>query len=282
MIISIASGKGGTGKTLLATNLAAALTESGHVVHLLDCDVEAPNDHLFFKPVIESRTDVVMPVPAIDHNRCNLCNRCNEVCAYHAIGVFGKSVLVFPELCHSCGGCVVACPQAAIMETDKVTGNIETGHSSAVKLTTGFLLIGEAKAPPVINEMKKCIDPAAITIIDAPPGASCPVIAAIKDTDYVVLVAEASPFGLHDLKIAVQVVKKLHIPFGVVINKADSAYPNVLHYCITENIHVLSELPFDLTIAKIYSGGCLLVDRLPDYKKVFIALYNNIKELAAV
>ena len=274
MIISVASGKGGTGKTTIAVNLALSLSN----VQLLDCDVEEPNCHIFIKPVFEHKSIVFIPVPEVDQNKCDGCGRCQEVCAYNAIAVVNKEVLIFPELCHGCGSCTYFCPHGAIKEINKDIGIIEIGKSGEIQFIHGKLNVGMMMSPPVIRAVKKYIDKKKTVIIDSPPGTSCPVITAIKDTDFVILVTEPTPFGLNDLSLAVEVVRKLKIPFGVIINRSDLGNKKTDEYCIKENIPILMRIPFSKKIAEIYSRGDSIIGTLPEYREKFQRLFANIEQ----
>jgi len=276
MVISIASGKGGTGKTTVATNLAVSI---GSDVQLLDCDVEEPNAHLFINPVIEVSKKVYTPVPQIDEEQCNFCKKCAEICRFKAIAVIKQAVLTFPELCHSCGGCVKVCPEKAITETGRELGVIETGHRNHLAFAHGRLRIGEAMSPPLIRKVRSYTRSDQFTIIDAPPGTSCPVIAAMKGADFVLMVTEPTPFGLHDLKLAVEAVKILQIPTGLVINRSDIGDDGVRTYAKTENLPILMEIPFDRRIAEVYSSGRLIVEEMPEWKEEFRKLYLHIQEI---
>ncbi len=277
MIISIASGKGGTGKTTVATNLCASL---GADLTLLDCDVEEPNAHLFLNPVITDEQKVNAPVPKVDDTLCTYCRKCMEICRYSAIAVAGKTVVTFPELCHSCGGCAVVCPEKAITEVERFIGTVETGDlSTGASFGRGLLDIGQVMAPPVIRQVRQLEGKKELTIIDAPPGTSCPVIAAMKGTDFVLLVTEPTPFGLHDLSLAVEAVKLLGIPYGLVINRAGLGNDDVKTYAKKENLPILMEIPFDKRIAMAYSKGELLIEALPAYKEMFKTLYESIKSI---
>ena len=276
MIISIASGKGGTGKTTVATNLAVSI---GSDVQLLDCDVEEPNAHLFIDPVIELNKKVYTPVPQIDEEKCNFCKKCAEICRFKAIAVIKETVLTFPELCHSCGGCGEVCPEKAITETGRELGVIEIGHRNSLAFAHGRLRVGEAMSPPLIREVGSHTRSDQLTIIDAPPGTSCPVIAAMKGADFVLMVTEPTPFGLHDLKLAVEAVKLLEIPRGLVINRSDIGNDGVQTYAKMENLPILMEIPFDRRIAEIYSRGKLIVEEMPEWKEKFIELYRQIEEI---
>jgi MinD superfamily P-loop ATPase len=273
MIISIASGKGGTGKTTVATNLAVAL---GQGVQLLDCDVEEPNAHLFIQPEIEKRETISTPVPVVDEEKCTLCGKCGEICQFKAIVVIGNTVLPFHELCHSCGGCVEVCPEDAIREEGRELGIIEMGHRNGLEFVYGKLRVGEAMSPPLIREVRALGQDDKITIIDAPPGTSCPVIAAMKDTDFVLLVTEPTPFGLYDLKLAVGAVRILGIPCGLVINRSDMGDDKVKAYAEAEALPILMEIPFDRRIAEAYSRGELLTETMPEWKEKFLGLYEKI------
>ncbi|MDA3916649.1 MAG: ATP-binding protein [Deltaproteobacteria bacterium] len=276
MIISIASGKGGTGKTTVSTNLALSIDQE---VQLLDCDVEEPNAHLFLNPIIEKNEPVLAPVPQIDLEKCTFCKKCMDICRFGAIAVLKKDVLIFENLCHSCGGCFEICPEDAIIEKARSLGEIEHGKTGDISFIHGRLDIGQVMVPPIIKKVRSYSDPDAVTIIDAPPGTSCPVIAAMSKADFILLVTEPTPFGLHDLKLAVETVKILDIPHGLVINRAGLGNDDVKSYAQKEGIPILMEIPFDKKIAQIYSKGEMIVDRLPEYKKKFHILFEKIRQL---
>ncbi|KJS02407.1 MAG: (4Fe-4S)-binding protein [Desulfobulbaceae bacterium BRH_c16a] len=277
MIISIASGKGGTGKTTVATNLALSL---GDGVRLLDCDVEEPNCHLFLHPVMTDVQDVTTCIPVIRQEACNGCKKCAEICRFRALTVVAGKVLVFPELCHSCGGCIEVCPEKAIDEGYRVLGVMESGKCGELGFAHGRLRVGEAMAPPLIRKVRASRNGEKTIIIDAPPGTSCPVIAAMRGTDFVLLVTEPTPFGLHDLRLAVEAVKLLGIPCGLVINRADMGDDGVREYAEREGIPVLLEIPYDRKIAEAYSRGSLIVEVMPEWAERFRRLYSGIVTLA--
>jgi len=274
MIISVASGKGGTGKTTVATNLALSLDN----IQFLDCDVEEPNAHLFLKPKILKSHPVTIPVPKINESKCNYCGRCSEVCAYNAIAVIKNKVLIFPELCHGCGGCSILCPQDAISEEGKEIGLVEIGDAGNIQFIHGRLNIGEAMSPPLIRAVKEYINPTRTVIIDVPPGTSCPVIESVKKSNFCILVTEPTPFGLNDLILAIEVLRKLSIQFGVVINRSGIGFKDVEDYCQKENIPILMHIPFERGIAMAYSKGVPFTEELPEYREKFKDLFKKIKE----
>ena len=274
MIISVASGKGGTGKTTVATNLAWSV---GADVRLLDCDVEQPNAHLFIHPVFDRTQIVTTPVPEIDVQKCTGCGECGDLCEFNAITLVGDSVLVFEELCHSCGGCMAVCPEKAITEKGRELGFLESGHSNGIKFVHGKLRIGEAMSPPLIKAVLAYTDPAGINIVDAPPGTSCPVIETMKPADFVLLVTEPTPFGLYDLKLAVEAVKMMDIPCGLVVNRADAGDRKLYDYASEENMPVLMEIPFDRRIAEAYARGDMMVEVDPEWRDKFLDLYARIE-----
>ncbi len=275
MIIAVASGKGGTGKTTVAVNLALALKQK-EKLQFIDCDVEEPNAHIFVKPVFESPETVNIPVPEVDEEKCNYCGRCKEVCSFNAIAVLKENILVFPELCHGCGACSYFCPQEAIKEVPRSIGVIEKGSSFDIDFLHGCLNPGEAMSPPLINAVKSKIDPQKVVIIDAPPGTSCPVVAAVKDSDFCLLVTEPTPFGLNDLDLAVQMLKKLGIPAGVVINRSDIGNKCVEDYCKEEGISILMHIPWDKGLAQLYAKGEAVVLHSDKWRKLFEELWMRI------
>lgn len=279
MIISVASGKGGTGKTTVATNLARALDKQ---LTFLDCDVEEPNAHLFLKPDIKESRDVFTFLPKINEKGCDQCGKCRDICRFGAITIVGKTVLLFPELCHSCGGCLEVCPQKCISEDKRLLGAIESGTSDKIDFYHGILRVGEAMSPPLIKRLRKNHQQGETIILDAPPGTSCPVIAAMHETDFIVLVTEPTPFGLHDLKLAHETVKQLAIPCGVVINRANLGDHSVQEYAAANNLPILLEIPFSKNIAELYSRGTLLVEAEPKWTATFQELFRSIKNYAAL
>ena len=278
MIISVASGKGGTGKTLIATSLALSLGNETKV-QFLDCDVEEPNAHILLKPTIERRETVSIPVPQIDEQKCTFCGKCAEVCAYNALAVLKDRVLVFPELCHGCGACSYLCPEDAISEVEREIGVVEIGRSREIEFIHGRLAVGEAMAPPVIRRVKEHIDPEKTVIIDVSPGTSCPVVEAVEGSAFCLLVTEPTPFGLNDLTLAVETVKKLNIRRGVVVNRAGVGDRKVDEYCEGEGIPLLLYIPLDTQIARFYSQGVPLVEGMPEWRDAFHRLFEDIQQV---
>ncbi len=278
MIIAIASGKGGTGKTTLAVNLAQTYTEP---LQLLDCDVEEPNLHLFL-PAGEIEEEVItVPIPVVDETLCDGCRACSEFCEYNAIIVPKQVALVFPELCHSCGGCLLVCPQKAIKERDQRIGVIRRNRTGATLLIQGLIDVGVSAVPPLIRAVKKRVNPSLPILIDAPPGTSCPVVTSVRGADYVLLVTEPTPFGLHDLTLAVEMVRSLGLSFGVVVNRMGIGDDRVQEFCRRDKIEVLLEIPDDRRIAEAYSRGRLAIEAVPELRPRLLALREHLEDLAA-
>jgi MinD superfamily P-loop ATPase len=290
MILVVSSGKGGTGKTTVATSLALSLADLEEAVPgvplLVDCDVEEPNAGLFLKPVFEYHRPVVQTIPKVDSKTCDLCQRCAEVCAYNAIAVVGEQVLVFKEMCHGCGVCSLTCPARAIHEVQDVKGILERGRAGKVEIAQGTLNVGVAMPGPAIRQLKKWVLPHAMSanhrpiILDTPPGTSCPVVESMRDADFVLLVTEPTPFGLHDLRLAVEVARdELGLAAGVVINRDGIGDCAVEDYCKSEDVPVLMRIPHDRRIAEAYSIGTALVEAFPEYRERFLKLYRTIQTL---
>jgi len=276
MIIPIASGKGGTGKTTVAVNMALSVKDA----QLLDCDVEEPNVHILLKPEIYEEKPVFVLNPTINQDKCTHCGKCAEYCQYHALFVTPTNVLFFPEICHSCGLCTLACPESAITEEKREVGVIKKGQSGNIDLVYGELNVGEPMAVPIIREVKKEIDREKTVIIDVSPGVSCPVVASLYGSDFALLVTEPTPFGLHDLKIAVEVLRMLKITLGVVVNQAGIGDRKVYEYCKKEGIPVMLEIPFSRRIAELYSRGVPFTLEMTEWRERFRQLFKDIEEQA--
>ena len=276
MIVAVASGKGGTGKTSVAVNMALSIRN----VQFLDCDVEEPNAHLLLHPEISREEPVYLPVPVINEELCDHCGKCAEFCSNNAIFVSPKKVLVFPELCYSCGGCAIVCPRKAISEEQRGIGTLKLGSSGDLELVYGELNVGEPIAVPVIREVKRQAESDKTVILDSPPGTSCPVIETIKGSDFCVLVTEPTPFGLHDLKITVEVLRGMGVPFGVVVNRAGLGDKKVYEYCKETNIPILLEIPYQRKIAELYSRGIPFSLEMPEWKPKFQKLFDDVRRFA--
>jgi MinD superfamily P-loop ATPase len=274
--IAIASGKGGTGKTTLAVNLARAY---GAEIQLLDCDVEEPNAHLFLRGGEAAEEVVTLPVPEFDEALCDSCGECGRFCAYHAILAFLSKPVLIPEMCHSCGGCALVCPRKAIREIERRIGVIRETRPGNIHLVTGMLDVGGPMSPPLIRAVKRRMHEGTPAIIDAPPGTSCPVIAAVRGADFVLLVTEPTPFGLHDLTLAVDTMRTLNIPFGVAVNRVGIGDDRVHAYCREEDIPILLAIPDDRRIAEVYSRGELVVEELPEYRALFEGFLGKLMEM---
>lgn len=280
MIVAVASGKGGTGKTTVATSLALSLAAEMNPPPLfLDCDVEAPNAHLFLQPSFKLRKEVGILIPSVDEGRCTYCGRCAEVCQYNAIAVLGKKTLVFPQLCHGCGSCIALCPEHAITEQPDTMGVLEGGPArSGITFARGVLDIGKPMAVPVIRQLKKWAIPQSgqVVIRDASPGTSCPVVEAVRGSDYLLLVTEPTPFGLHDLRLAVHVAEELGIRAGVIINRENGSYPALDEFCSANHLPVLLRIPLERVIAEGVAQGKTLVEIHPGYVDRFLRIFMQI------
>jgi MinD superfamily P-loop ATPase len=275
VIVAVASGKGGTGKTSVAVNLAISIGNA----QLADCDVEEPNAHLLLNPKITREEPVYRLVPFVKEELCDYCGKCADFCQYNAILVIPERILVFPELCHGCGGCVLTCPKKAIEEEKYRIGVIKEGFTRDLRIAFGELEVGEPMAGPLIREVKKHLDKSRNVILDAPPGTSCPVVETVKGSDFCLLVTEPTPFGLHDLKITVKVLEDMKIPHGVVVNRAGIGDKRVYEYCDEKGIPILLEIPYLRKIAELYSKGVPFSLEMPEWTKRFRELFEDIERL---
>jgi MinD superfamily P-loop ATPase len=290
MRIAVASGKGGTGKTTVATGLALSVAPDSEIM-FLDCDVEAPNAHLFLNPVLERREEVGILLPEVDEARCTFCGRCAEVCQFHAIAVIGQRTMVFPELCHGCGGCTLECPEEAIGEVLDVLGVLEAGLADGgIRFAHGIMNVGEPMAVPIISQLKKRAaemlqwpeiegGDGRLVVLDVSPGTSCPVVEAVSGADFALLVTEPTPFGLHDLRLMVEVTKELDIQAGVVINRDGVGDTGVEEFCAEAGLPVLMRIPLDRQIAEGIARGQPLVAIRPEYVDRFRQLYRQVQAL---
>lgn len=276
MIVSVASGKGGTGKTSVAVNLALSVGN----VQLLDCDVEEPNAHLLLHPEIDREKPVYLPVPSVDESLCDHCGKCAQFCQYNAIFVSPDETLIFQELCHGCGRCTLICPKKAISEKKRRIGTLKFGLSGDLRLVYGELEVGEPLAVPIIREVKRQIEGTGDVILDSPPGTSCPMIETVKGSDYCILVTEPTPFGLHDLQLSVQVLEDMGLQFGVIINRSDIGDKRIYEYCGRKEIPILMEIPFQRKIAELYSSGVPFTSEMSDWREKFQTLFDEIREAA--
>ncbi|KAF0108143.1 MAG: hypothetical protein FD146_1157 [Anaerolineaceae bacterium] len=281
MRIVVASGKGGTGKTTIATSLALGLAGDGSAPPpiFVDCDVEAPNAHLFLKPLFEQSQPIGIMIPVVDEALCTHCGKCAEVCAYHAIAVLGQKTLVFPQLCHGCGSCTALCPEKAISERLDPIGVIERGPAlEGIDFRRGLLDVGKPMSVPIIRALQKQVTPrpGQTVILDAPPGTSCPVVAAMQGADYLLLVTEPTPFGLHDLRLAAEVARELGIPTGVIVNRDNGPYPDLETFCRSSGLPILLRIPFERAIAEGIAQGKNLVEIQPEYGERFRQMFHQV------
>lgn len=274
MKIAIASGKGGTGKTSIAVSLALSIGDA----QLLDCDVEEPNAHILLKPRVDETHPVSLMVPRILEDRCDYCGECSRFCQFHALFVAGETAMVFPEICHSCGGCSIVCPKDAIIEEPREIGKVIRGSAGDIDLVYGEINVGEPLAVPIISAVKEHMNPDGAVILDAPPGAACPVVETVHGADFCLIVTEPTPFGLHDLKVAVEVVRILGVPLGVVVNFAGVGDAGVYDFCEEQGIPLMMEVPYDRRIAELYSRGIPFVEEMPHWKRRFRDLMETITE----
>jgi len=282
MKIAVASGKGGTGKTTVAAALARSLAAIMPTA-CWDCDVEAPNTHLFLKPALEQAAEAVILIPKIDPQKCTLCSKCVEVCQFHALAAVGKTIMVFPQLCHGCGSCTWNCPEGAISELPHPIGVLEQGDTAdGIRFLRGVLTISEPMGTPIIRQLKRLEKPSQgqVVILDAPPGASCSVVETLRGSQYVLLVAEPTPFGLHDLKQMVSITEEMGIPAGIIINRSRQPFEPLLQFCAEKSLPVLMEIPYDRHIAEGLAQGFSLETIYPEYVALFQALYERITGLA--
>jgi MinD superfamily P-loop ATPase len=280
--ISIASGKGGTGKTLVATSLAVSLASpAGGQITIADCDVEEPNAYLFFpERTLLERKECRVPIPVIDEAKCTHCGKCADFCAYHALAVLPQTVLIFPELCHGCGGCTIICPEKAVSETSRVVGEIFRARSDSLQIIWGELRLGEARTTPLIKAVKDGAGDGMV-IVDCPPGTSCALVESVRGTDFCLLVTEPTPFGLYDLDIALKVLDKMNIPCGVLVNKSGMGDRKVYEYLEKRNIPLLMEIPLDRKIAELYSRGEIFAEKMPEWKAEFAGMARRIEEMVS-
>lgn len=277
MILTVASGKGGTGKTSISVNLARVL---GTPMQLLDCDVEEPNAHLFLKGLLTSEEVVSIAVPEINEVACNGCDKCVDFCQFNALASVGHTPILFAELCHGCGGCALVCRRNAIREKDFRIGTIRCYQSGHITLKSGCLDVGVSMASSLVHSVRARMDHGVTAILDAPPGTACPAVATLRGVDFALLVTEPTPFGLHDLRLAVNTVQALGVPFGVVVNRVGIGDDRVQRFCAAENISLLLEIPDDRRIAEAYSRGQLIVEALPEYREHFERLWQAITQIS--
>ncbi|MGB9660921.1 MAG: ATP-binding protein [Moorellaceae bacterium] len=278
MIVAVASGKGGTGKTTIAVNLALAL-QGKLPVQFLDADVEEPNAHLFLRPNLLEEREVTLPVPEINEEQCTGCGKCSEVCAFNALAVVKGKVVRFIELCHGCGACTRFCPAQAIREKPHRIGILAKGWSGGIAFVHGRIDVGAPLAPPLIRAAKREIQNTGVIIVDAPPGTSCPVVTAVSGSDFCLLVTEPTPFGLNDLRLAVGMVRELGVPFGVIINRSSQEDFLIERYCSEEQIPILLKIPFDKRYAACYAQGRCLVEVYPEWTAAFVGLWQEVKRM---
>jgi len=275
MRITVLSGKGGTGKTTVAVNMALSLEN----VQLLDADVEEPDDYIFINPVFKENEPVFRKIPVVNENKCTACKQCVNFCQFNALALMLDRILVFDQICHSCGGCMEICPVDAITEQEREVGKISGCTSGKIEFWQGELNIGEEMAVPVIRELKKHIDDRKNVIIDAQPGTTCPTMEAALDSDYCLLVTEPTPFGLSDLKMAVEMLEELNLPYGVIINRSEEGYDYLIEeYCLQKGVSVLMKIPYNRRIAELYSEGIPFVNELPGWRYKFERLFARIRE----
>ncbi len=279
MRLAIASGKGGTGKTTIAVNLAVWLSRQGRNVSLVDCDVEEPNVHYFLEPQWHYSQTQSVEVPNIDTDAClgQECLKCVQECRFNALIWMLRSVMVFPELCHSCGLCSYICPVQAVFSAQREIGLLRQGQSRGLQISGGVLRIGEAMAPPLIRRVLDAAPGAEVEIIDAPAGGSCPVIEAVRGADFVLLVAEPTPFGLHDFQLAVQLMHKLGLPFAAVVNRSGMGDSSLEDYALQEGIEILARFPYSREAARAYSQGLLHLEVKHDFQEIYYALWQNLQ-----
>ena len=273
MKIAVLSGKGGTGKTLVSVNLTAVAPQSVYI----DCDVEEPNGHLFFKPQDVAVKKITVKIPVVDESKCNGCRVCVDFCKFNALAYIGGRLKVFESICHSCGGCVLFCPQNALTEKDKVIGEIQSGVSENVSVLTGVLNTGEASGIPIIKQLLDAPErEAEITLIDCPPGSACIVMESIKDADYCILVAEPTLFGVHNFSMVYELVKLFDKRFGAVLNKCLPGDNPAEKFCMENDIRILARIPFDTEIGTLNSNAHILVREQPKYRQQFSDLLQHV------